>query len=218
MFHEVNGLPNQDRVFYSENADAVFLAVADGVTACKNSGKGAQIACESAAKIMLEEVDYIFRSDEEKIAYILLSYIQDKILQEDENGQSYASTLSFVCINKKTGKVMTFELGDSCIFLIRHSDMVPVKPIETAGDNYCCATMTEEADRQVTITFTDVKEIDSVLICTDGAWRTMVPDGRVVDTDLKKAVVEGNTDEIDQYFDGTELSDDCTLLLYRVER
>lgn len=186
------------------------------MTACENSDKGAEIACESAAKIMLDEVDYIFRSDAEKIAHILISYIREKILQTDKNGLSYASTLSFVCINKKTKKVMTFELGDSCIYLIKQSDIVPVKPFCDTEDNYCCATMTDGAQRQVKITFIDADEVDSVLICSDGAWKTMYVNGTDVDNRIKEAIIEINTDEIDRYFDETETTDDCTLLLYQV--
>lgn len=176
QWHKAHNQENQDAVYYFENDDIVFCAVADGVSSCENSKRGAELACELACRLCRYEYKYFFSIEKEIIKWLIVSYIQKHISSyAEKNGhapESYASTLCFVCIDKYTDKMITFTLGDSRIYLVNGKNTVLCT--DTASireDNLTNTTMTVNAYYDVSVTFEVFTEGGSVLLCTDGVWR-----------------------------------------------
>ena len=164
-------------MFWKENEALLFYAVADGVSSCKNSRKGAEISCEVICDIMFDEFDYFFNSCAEKASWLIVNYIKKQlhILAEQNNQkiESYASTLCFICIEKVSGRAITFTLGDSHIYILNSNEAFLEEGILDYFDNMICATVTQNAEKNAIITFYDKFNFDGVIICSDGAWKTL---------------------------------------------
>ena len=206
-WHKKNNKENQDTVYSFENDDIVFCAVADGVSSCKNSKVGAELACEAAGKLCRQEYKYFFAIEKDTAKWLIVSYIQKQILKYAERNkqkpEDYASTLCFVCIDKHSKQMMTFTLGDSRIYFIRDKEAIPcVGSAQYCEDNRTYVTMTKNADYEAAITFEDFTSCDSVLLCTDGVWRNFSNQFlKIMDCDL-----------LAEYLDAHNISDDCTFL------
>ena len=217
-YHLEAGIDNQDAVFEAESGSAKIIAIADGVSCCENSKKGAEAACKAVSKIMLEETEYMFSSGTEKVKGLLFAYVYKKIREEAEkNGhtpESYSSTLAFVCINKISGEVMTFVLGDSLVYRISEGEMSLACSPQLSGDSKTYTTTTEGAEQIIEINTFMPKEKLCFLLATDGAWKCFYSGG-VMSEKAQMAVREGN---IIGYLEAQECSDDCSIVMMDVPK
>lgn len=169
-------MKNQDFIYEKQNDDGAFFAVADGVSACKKSGIGAQIACKISADILLDHIEYYFESSEEKVKSLILMNIRNAI-QEQANkdeceAEDYASTLCFVCYDKRCNRVMTFSLGDSRIYQIYNDKMRYINCTVSHSDNAVCSAISYSAEREAVLNRRPIDEDEGFLLCTDGMWKT----------------------------------------------
>ena len=211
-YHKVNKIENQDYIYSQENKEALFFAVADGVSSCKNSRAGAEIACKVSAKVILNDVDYYFASKPEKTIRLLLSNIKSEIHNTaiilNQEPISFASTLCFACINKQSGKIMLFVLGDSKIYCINKSNISQINRVQSYGENITCSTMTQHCETDARLELKTINCDDVFLLCTDGCWKTLfkTDDNRI-------AMLEENIDYIDRFLDKKTINDDCSYIL-----
>lgn len=205
-------MENQDFVFSAENESAAFFAVADGVSACKNSRLGAQIACEVSGDILLDHVRYYFDSAAEKVKAILLMNIRSAISKsakkEGFDPEDYASTLSFVCFDKQTNRVMTFSLGDSRIYRVRDNELINLNKTVVHECNMVCSTISYSAENEAVICKTERNADDTFLLCTDGMWKTAEISHLF---DNPESLNDG--DEIVACLNQYQIGDDCSFLL-----
>ena len=210
--HREENRENQDCVYSAENDFAAFFAVADGVSACKNSRSGAQLACEVCADILLEHTGYYFDSDEEKVKQILLDNIRSAISrkagQERCEPEDYASTLSFLCFDKLHERVMTFSLGDSRIYRMNGNGIDRINQTVSHGMNAVCSTTSRRAEKEAVL-FRDSKRADdSFLLCTDGFWKAAEADSFPAEPGLFE-----NGGALAALLDRQTIRDDCSFLL-----
>ncbi|MCM1364871.1 MAG: protein phosphatase 2C domain-containing protein [Faecalibacterium sp.] len=214
-YHNEFGLPNQDAVLAAENQIAKIIVIADGVSSCKNSKKGAEIACRAVADAVLDDAEYIFTASKETTAKLMVEYIFQKLNDEakatGESVESYSSTISFVCFNKISGDAMTFMLGDSLIYAFNDGELsLMCEPEFADGGTY--TTTTRNAENCVDINFVSANKYSYFMLCTDGAWSLFYENGR-----MKKdvsAMVEQNDDKtLKEYFDAQECQDDCSCII-----
>lgn len=208
----------KDAAIHCESLTAEIVAVADGVSSCRNGKKGAEIAVKAAAELLLEETEYFFSSEKEKIAGLIVSYIRDKIFsfveKNNQEPESYASTLSFVCRNKKTNEVMTFLLGDSLIFSFgeKEKHRLACKPV-FLNDFKTITTMTENAEKFVDIKRNAPKDISYFVLATDGAWASFYENSGFAED--FKAITEK---EIVEYLKKQECKDDCSVAFLNLKK
>ena len=211
-YHKENHLGNQDYTYSKETTDGAFYAVADGVSSCENSRKGAEIACIISAKVILDDIDYYFDSTPEKTISLILANIRHricKIAKETNNKDiSYASTLCFVCVHKKRHQVMTFVLGDSRVYFFSSELAYQKNPVHTYDDNVTCTTMTKFAQEDAGFSIDNYSEDDRFILCTDGCWKNLFYIDEKNNTVMKKV----DSNEIIEYLNDILISDDCSFL------
>lgn len=215
-WHRSQSLPNQDAVFVGRSETAEFYAVADGVSQCRNSKEGAEIACRAAAEILLDETAYIFGCRGKKAARIIVAYIKRRIrmlaAERGESPGSFSSTLCFVCRNRQTREVMTLVLGDSRIYAIYPAENDSLMRLSGAEEGI--STMTIGAEKYTAVSTLPSESATAFLLCTDGAWRLMKPDIRADDR-ISEAVRYFDQNVIERFFSEKLKTDDCSILMVR---
>lgn len=205
-------------MFEGESNTAKIIAIADGVSSCINCKRGAEIACQAVSEIMLEETEYIFSANKDKIAGLLSAYIYRKLLfeakQNKQTVDSYASTLSFVCYNKITNEIMTFVLGDSLIYLIDKGNITLVTLPDLPGGSTTYATTTKDVVDVINIKIFKAQDDSRFLLATDGAWETFYLNG-VLSEKLQQAAKE-NT--IIEYLEKQICYDDCSIAIMDIPK
>ncbi|MBQ6118712.1 MAG: protein phosphatase 2C domain-containing protein [Clostridia bacterium] len=210
---------NQDVAFVKSDGNITFAAVADGVSSCKNGAQGARVACEKLYEAMTKESRYLFGLKEESVAYLIVSYLQSEIGaladREGEDAMSYASTLSFLCIDEARNLALSFSVGDSFMSAVMKDRRVKAigHPPEPSPD-LICTTMTTRAYEDSAVTFLDMNDVASVLICSDGAWRAMLQK-KETNQQVMDYVVKNDTEGLDRFFGSAGSRDDCTCMLIR---
>ena len=218
-YHLLNGLQSQDVVWQAESNTAKICAIADGVSACENGKRGAEIACESASRVMLDETEYMFSASEGKVANLLSSYIRQKLTEEaaiyNNCLESYASTLSFVCYNKLSGEVMTFVLGDSLIYLVEQGSMTLCGEPRVSYDGMTYTTTTKNVADVVDIKISQKSDV-KFLLATDGAWKTFYSgDSGSLSFEMLQAVKEN---DIAGYLENQRCADDCSVIMMDIPK
>ncbi len=211
-YHKKNNLENQDYTYTYETSEGAFYAIADGVSSCKNSREGAEIACAISAKVVLDDIDYYFDSNPEKTINLILANIRRRISQiakeANQKDISYASTLCFVCVHKKRHQAMTFVLGDSRVYFFSSESVYQKNPVHAYEDNETCTTLTKFAQEDVGFSIDNFSEDNRFILCTDGCWKNLFYIDEKNNTAMKK--VDNN--EIMEYLNETMISDDCSFL------
>lgn len=212
---------NQDFCYFLSAGNYDFAAVADGVSMCSLSREGAEFVCKKTAAALIEEADYIFSLSEDKAAALIVKYIQAQIekmaVKKNTDPKEYSSTLSFVCRHKGLGKIFTFNLGDSCCYLIMNNES-EIKRLDTSK-SYCpipVSSMTKGAEKEAVVSFFDETEFDCVFLCTDGFWRIMESGGKNKSR-LKAALREQDISFLTEYIEKNGNDDDCSFLLYNLK-
>ncbi len=212
---------NQD-FWYTENSEDIdFVAVADGVSMCELSKEGAEFVCRQTARAVIDEADYLFGLPYEKAAGLIVKYIQSQIKKMAEEKKTeawkYSSTLSFICHHKRLKKIMTFNLGDSCIYTIDAENTVKQLDISRTVCYTTVSTMTQGAERETVVGIYDESEFDSVFLCTDGFWKIM-EGSRKNNTKLKNAIKNRDMGYVTEFIESTDNPDDCTFLYFNIEQ
>lgn len=160
----------------------------------------------------MDHVEYYFDSDEKKVKSIILDNIQHAIEKQAElDGfypKDYASTLSFVCFNKKTNEVLTFSLGDSRIYRIRDDEVEHINQTVAHDHNRVCSTVSFGAQREAVLESFIMTEGDRFLLCTDGMWKMAEAEGLLV---LLCSSCDGGV-LVDRLMQ-CKIKDDCSFLL-----
>ena len=211
-YHRKNHLENQDYLYVQETDKGIFCAVADGVSACENSRQGAEIACKVSAKVILDDIDYYFEASREKTINLVLSNVRNHIRRAaeaaDQSGDSFASTLCFICIHKQKKQRMTFVLGDSKAYSLQPNRISQLNPVREYADNVTCTTMTRSAGKDAGLSVEPFGDSEGLLLCTDGCWKALF-DG---DVNRVKPLQINNIDNVKTYLDSVGNGDDCSFL------
>lgn len=218
---EKTAAQNQDFTYSQSTKDIDFVAVADGVSQCELSKEGAEFVCKTAATAVIDEADYLFSIPCEKAAALLVRYFQSQIKQlaseNNTDARKYSSTLSFICRHKKLGKIMTFNLGDSCIYTIDSKKSIRQLNISNSFYTATISTMTSGAEAETVVNIYDESEFSSVLLCTDGFWKLM-EGNRKNGKGLKEAIRNRDVAYLTEFVDNVCNPDDCTFLYFNIDQ
>lgn len=217
-YHTNNRTENQDAVIHAENEEFKIIALADGVSSCENGKAGAEIACRTVRDIFLSCGEIFFAYPHEQTAYLILAEIVRNLSaaakQNNASVASYSSTLCLVCLEKRTGRVFTFQLGDSNIFFLSSSGF---RAINAKKFNNLCFTTYPDADEQTCIGVFETKNIDGIMICSDGAWQLLY-DKNALEPDVLKSIQASDFDFFADYFESRHNPDDCSYAILNLKR
>ena len=209
-------IENQDYFLHSETDKVEMIILADGVSSCSKSRKGAQIACETVEKILALNGTQLFELDKNIVANLIL----DNVLSAFKNEQikdkceitDYSSTLCFVCLDKAKDRVLSFSLGDSMIYKLSENGCVLLNQPDSFFGNKCCVTTTMGASEKVKIDMLNSEEINGMMICSDGAW-SLFYNQNVFDEELWEHSKKQNYYEFKKYLDNCVNIDDSSFII-----
>lgn len=212
--HASTGGENQDAVCYGESKNYSVISLADGVSACSRAKSGAIIASSAATNLFLKKGDHFLEFSEKQIADYLLSHILFELRQQAEKDEkeleAYSSTISSILVDKKNQRMLCINLGD-CIILGIGNGRCRVLAAPSDSSSGCCTTTTTAASLMLTVRMMDSDPFDSVVICSDGAWRPMFTQNRLR-SDISDWLKNQDYDSLESYLLCQELYDDCTFI------
>ena len=212
-FHMEINTENQDYFLHKSNDQFEIITLADGVSACANSKTGARIACEAVMNVFLECGFMLFDYPFHKISYMVLKEVTNQLKKVSEikgdEVDSFASTLTFAVFDKKTNRLLTFQLGDSNLYLLSDSgckSMVNQKKLVPSFTVY------GEADEKAVMNMYTADELNGVLICSDGAWKEFY-EHTVFNSTLQEALKSSDFSALQHFLESKECADDCSYIL-----
>ncbi len=173
-FHSQKNAKNEDVILRKSTENFELIALADGASCCKYARIGAKIACQTVVDLFLGCFSLFFNSSLEKCTRLITDEIYKRLLSfSSEKGcdvTELSSTLCFACLNKQTRRIFLFQLGDSNIYLISQCEVSSLCPKIKQRQGF---TANKDAYRYANVFFSDVSSFNSVLLCSDGAWKLM---------------------------------------------
>lgn len=217
-FHRKNRQECQDVVYYRENEDCQMIALADGASYCENGKRGAVIACEAAVDFYMEAGEDLEDFPEEKAAALVMEQIRYRLLEEaareDNDLDSYASTLAFVFYNKKKGRLTAFNLGDGAIFWT--DDQECHSMLMSSGRTKYQNTLSKKGATayEAVLERKNVKGMESVWICSDGILNEMKE--WKIEKVLKKDMVGMDYEDAGRRLNERTSEDDMSYIAMRI--
>lgn len=213
-YHHNNSEENQDAVLYGSNKRFEVITLADGVSSCERGKEGAWAACEIVTELLLEKGEYFLEFEKETTADLVTSHILyelEKMAQENkEEVDAYSSTLASILFDKKTKKMLFFNLGDSLILATR-GERCGILSVPYEEGSGCPVTTTRNVSLTVSTEVVDASMFDSVVICSDGAWQYMFERNRLAQ-DIRTMMAGQRYDELAWYLESQNGEDDYSFI------
>jgi len=181
-YHRETSGENQDCTCSMQHDGNTVITLADGVSTCPMAKEGARTAADALARLMAEKGSLLTGLESERIAGIaaaqVLFELKRKAGREGRAVEDYSSTIAGVLFSRENGKLLCYSLGDSIIIAVSGGRCrILAKPCDSSDG--CCVTTTKESEKEAVVRVIDSKGIDSVVICSDGAWRMMFDKNRI---------------------------------------
>ena len=212
-FHLNKKIENQDSFLHSSNERYDIISLADGVSSCVNSKIGSTIACETVNKMFLGCGSLFFNYSCKKVTYLIMSEIAKQLSEVSKTMnqpiETFASTLCFACLEKETNKLMTFQLGDSNLYLLTNDGC---QSMTNAKDNSSAFTVYDDADDKANVAMYNATDLNGVLLCSDGAWREFY-DNAMFNNTLFESLKNCDFSKLKSYLENRNCLDDCSYIL-----
>lgn len=214
MYHKANNEENQDALYSGENRRFTVITLADGVSECKEAKTGAEIAVKSLTELFLKKGEYFINFDKKQIAEFAVSHInyelRKKAESEKRNIEDYSSTVASVLLDRKSERLLYFSIGDSVIIA---SESGKCKIISNPSDSSqgCCVTTTKGAETMAKTNIINVSGLDSVIICSDGAWKGIFKRNKLKE-EVKELIKDNNYSELNKFIKYQDSFDDSSFI------
>ena len=216
---DVNG-ENQDAVCHDQNRDFSVISLADGVSVCKEAKCGAEIASRAITGLLLKKGAYFFEFEKRQTAEFALSHIlcelKRKAAEDVKEIEEYSSTVASVLYDKKHEKMLCFQLGDS-IIVATGSGQCRVLAMPSDSSSGCCVTTTKNAVSMISVKVVDTSLLDSVVICSDGAWREMFLKNKLR-PEVAALLVNGEFDRLKEFLTEKDCFDDYSFIAMNLQQ
>lgn len=177
--HRERGLANQDCVMAVEGDERAVYALADGVSGCAAGGAGARLVCERLCDRLLHPTLALFDESPERLGREILGCALEALEEASKTSgiavEEYASTLCLALVDRKSERVLLFQLGDSLIFIEKGGELCARLGEVNEGSLTVCTT-TQDAHLAVSVRLLTPTEYDSITMLSDGAWRPFYRD------------------------------------------
>lgn len=191
MFYEYSGIGSYHLSKRGENQDAVrcdrrgnysVISLADGVSTCKAAKRGAEIASRTLSEWLLRERTALLESEQKMPASRILSPVLSELkrIAEREHIElsEYSSTLAGVLIDERTQRAYCVNLGDGIIFAC-YPDRCRLLAMPDDSFEGCYVTTTKHVETVLSQQLLDISGANSVMICSDGAWKHLYDRNRL---------------------------------------
>ena len=211
---------NQDAVCCGRSRKFSVISLADGASSCKRGGKGARTACEAITNLLLKKGNYFLEFENDQIAGLALSHIlhelKQKAAEDSEQVEEYSSTVASVLVDKREGRLLCFSIGDSLI-LASGSGRCRVLSAPADSRGGCCVTTTRNAESMASVKVAETDFLDSVVICSDGAWRQMYAGNRLR-PEAASLLAASDFEGLKKYLSAQDCPDDCSFVAVDLRR
>ena len=205
---------NQDFFLFDKSRTYCAMVLADGVSTCSKSGKGAETVCHAVTEYLLQHGKRFFAMDSQEATNYLLDYILFKLKQtaEQESAllEEYSSTMACILVDRYQNQMLYFSIGDSLI-LAAKEDKCSVVAMPSDSRNGCCVTTTFNASAMAKAGKIDTKNIHSVIICSDGAWHHMYHRNRLNPL-VKETLIHQDYEQLKDFLMEKDRFDDCSFI------
>lgn len=213
--HLTENMANQDAFAVCSNDQYAVMVLADGVSSCTHAGQGAQLACETAAQLLLGCADYFISAPPETIPKILLRNILHALSKQAEKEgvriEELSSTLAFALHDRKQHKLLLLQLGDGLIVGSRDGRCSCLLQPGNSTEG-TCVTTTRLAEGQCSVQLLDADQYQSVMLLTDGAWHAFTSCGRLRQ-EVEEAFVRGEYHVLQSLLQQSPPMDDHSYLI-----
>ena len=212
---DTNG-ENQDALCHAQNQKLCVISLADGVSTCKEAKSGAKIASRAITDLLFEKGENFLEFESEKVAEFALSHILFELKQrakkDSKTVEEYSSTIASVLVDKKKKRMLCFNLGDSIIMAVSNGKCrVLVSPADSSSG--CCVTTTKGAVTMASVNMLDTALVESVVICSDGAWRQMF-DKNKLKSEVSYLLANSEYDGVKDFLIGQNCFDDYSFISF----
>lgn len=218
QYHKQNDSCNQDYICTEVNGKISVISLADGVSSCRKARAGAETAGRAITHLLSRRGDVMMEYDSREIARIANSHVVyelEKAAEADNNPVTdYSSTVSSVMYDRSSGKMLIYNLGD-CIILTVSDGTCRIAAMPCDSRCGCCVTTTVNAESEAVAEVINTERIDSVVICSDGAWREMFRGCRLKD-EVEAMLVRGRYDELSRFLTKCGCHDDNSFVAMKV--
>lgn len=209
---------NQDYIASGKNRSYCAIVLADGVSTCTRSGKGAETVCHAVTDYLLQNGKRFFDMACQEGIHCLLSYVLFKLkevaAQETADIADYSSTMACVLLDRYHPQMLYFSIGDSLI-LATKEDRCSVIAMPSDSRNGCCVTTTRNASAMAKAGKLTTENIHSVVICSDGAWHLMYNRNRLQPA-VREILIHQNYDQLKELLLEKDRFDDCSFISVNV--
>jgi hypothetical protein len=213
-YHDSIHEENQDVVYSGTNRRFSVISLADGVSSEKEARAGAEIASEAVTNLFLYKGDCFMDFETEKIAEFTASHVlyelNQKAAADSKAVEDYSSTIASVVYDKRKRKLLLLNLGDSMIIAASNGKCF-ILAMPSDSLNGCCVTTTKKAALMTKVKVMDVGVLDSILICSDGAWKNMIIKNRLK-PEVASLIACGEYRKFKDYLESQESFDDYSFI------
>ena len=215
--HRAENAMCQDVFANVEDSEYSLIALADGVSVCRNGRTGAERTLDALWDFIRIEGSRIFEYTPRKLSYLLLEHVRYFVelasVEEADGIDSFSSTLIFACAEKKTGRVVAGNLGDGGIWgFWDHALRVVSAPGRYANKTF--VTTSKFAHKAMDLYYHHLSPGDSILLGSDGFVSAL----RRSSVLLSGAMENFELEKLDQYLEEFPEADDCTYVAVRRPR
>ena len=213
-YHAMMNGENQDALCHGKNRDLCVITLADGVSECKEAKTGAVIASRSITDLFLKKGHYFLEFEKEQIADFAISHILFELKQYAEEAscsvEEYSSTITSVLVNKRKNKMLCFNVGDSVVLAVCNGKCKTISmPADSSSG--CCVTTTKGVEKKAFVSLCDPGPIDSIVICSDGAWHEMFYKNKLR-PEVSRMLAENEYNDLYDYLNIRNCYDDCSFI------
>ena len=212
--HSAANQENQDAICSGKTGQYTAISLADGVSTCEEAKVGAEIASQVINNLFLKKGKYFWGFDDAQIAELAISHILYELNQRAEADKKevneYSSTIASVLYDQKKKRLLYFSVGDSMILA---TGMGGCRVLAMPSNSMlgCCTTTTGHASAMATAKVINVDFLESIIICSDGAWRQMYAKNRLK-PEVAKLLFKRKFDGLRDYLISQNSVDDCSFI------
>ncbi|MCD8091071.1 MAG: protein phosphatase 2C domain-containing protein [Clostridiales bacterium] len=220
-YHTGRKEENQDFVFFGCNKDFYALCLADGVSACKEAKKGAETAAVAITDLFLKAGQHFFEFENEQAARLIAAHVlyelKEQAAEGGEDVKEYSAAAASVLVDRRRNKILCFSLGD-CMIMAAGGGKCRVVCPPSDSTSGCCVTTTENAAEMISLKIYDAAMIDSVVICSDGAWKHMFEKNNRLKTEAAGFIINNEYDKLGKFLIKQNSFDDYSFISLDMRR
>ncbi len=212
--HALAGGENQDALRGGQDRRLCVISLADGVSGCREARRGAEIAGEAITELFLKKGEHFLEFSDAQVGDFALAHILAELRQAAAEAdlplEEYSSTVASVLVDKRTRRMLCFNLGDGMI-LAAEGGKCRVLSMPADSTSGCCVTTTGRAGELVSVRRFVLEGMESVVILSDGAWRELFSRARLR-PEAAAMIAAGDYDALGEYLIRRECMDDFSFI------